>query len=69
MSTEQQTPCLTRSQQLKAGGGLEKAQLASDHCLPARALLRPPFLHPVPALPNSLTIEFPPNGKMSSTSL
>lgn len=75
MSTEQQTPCLTRSQQLKAGGGSEKAQLASNHCLPARVLLRPPvptptpFLHPVPALPNSLTIEFPPNGKMSSTSL
>ena len=38
MSTEQQTPCLTRSQQLKAGGGSEKAQLASNHCLPGPVL-------------------------------
>lgn len=52
MSTEQQTPCLTRSQQQQAGRGLKLAQLASSPGLPqppsaAGGLLCP---HPLPAL-------------------
>ena len=53
MSTEQQTPCLTRSQQQQAGRGLKLAQLASSPGLPQppECCWRPPMASSPPPLP------------------
>ena len=56
MSTEQQTPCLTRSQQQQAGRGLKLAQLASSPGLPQppECCWRPPMASSPPPLPCTL---------------
>lgn len=80
MSTEQQTPCLTRSQPQQVGRGVKLAQLVCSPGLPQRPcaaeglLIHPPtpplhadrHLHPFLALSNPLSLEFPPNGDLKA---
>lgn len=54
MSTEQQSPCLTRSQRHKVDKGSELAWLASNHCPPQPHSAAEDLLHPRPSSPCTL---------------